>query len=324
MPSLIDPLHQVPLAVVDVETTGASPRWGDRIIEIGIVRYEQGRPVARYEALVDPRRPIAAGVTALTGISQDMVAGQPGFKDRLQDILGLLRGAVLVGHNVRFDLAFLIAELRRCGMSLTGALSAAPPAPPAPAFAESLFGPGLGGGLPITLPDRPAVAPHVLDTVRLARRRFGRGGNALQRLSRRFGIYPSVAHRALADAEATGLVLERLLEPMGGFEAMLVDVMQAQGGALRLEKLQTEPEPLPMEIFDAIEAGRPVRMIYLDRESRRTDRVITPIRIRRRRGTAALVAYCQLRNEQRTFKLDRIVTLEPLEAASSEALGRGA
>ena len=46
------------------------------------------------------------------------------------------------------------------------------------------------------------------------------------------------------------------------------------------------------------------------------------LRIRRRRGTAALVAHCQLRNDQRTFKLDRIVTLEPLEAASSEPTGR--
>ncbi len=319
MPSLIDPLRNVPLAVFDVETTGACPRWGDRIIEIGIVRYEHGQPVARYEALVDPRRPIAAGVTALTGISQAMVAGRPTFQERLAEILPLLSGAVLVGHNVRFDLAFLIAELRRTGLSLAEAVSCVPPTqPPVPGFLESLFPePEPGVGLPVSLPDRPAALPHVLDTVRIARRRFGRGGNALQRLSRRFGIYPAVAHRALADAEATGLVLERLLEPLGGFGAMLVDVMQAQGGALRLEKLQSEPEPLPIEIFDAIEARRPVRMIYLDREARRTERIITPVHIRRRRGTAALVAHCQLRNEQRTFKLDRIVTLEQIEAAAS-------
>ncbi len=323
MPSLIDPLHRTPLAVVDVETTGASPRWGDRVIEIGIVRYEQGTPVARYEALVDPRRPISAGVTVLTGISQTMVAGQPTFGDRLGEILPLLSGAVLVGHNVRFDIAFLIGELRRCRLSLNEALSSAPKAPAAPAgFSESLFPAVDGGaGMPVSLPDRPAAAPHVLDTVRLARRRFGRGGNALQRLSRRFGIVPPVAHRALADAETTGMVLEHLLEPLGGFDAMLVDVMQAQGGAMRLDKLQAEPEPLPMEIFDAIEAGRPVKMIYLDREARRTERVITPIRIRRRRGTAALIAHCQLRDEQRTFKLDRIVTLEPLEAPVGRVAG---
>ena len=292
MPSLVDPLHRIPLAIVDVETTGASPRWGDRVIEVGIVRYELGRPVARYSALIDPRRRISAGVTALTGISQHMVDGQPTFAQRLDEILPLLCGAVVVGHNVRFDLGFLASEFRRAGTGLTDALCNVAGAQVAP--------------------------PHVLDTVRIARRRFGRGGNALQILSRRLGVFPSVAHRALADAETTGMVLQRLLEPVGGFGAMLVDVLGQQGGPMRLEPPSAEPEPLPMEILDAIEAGREVRMIYLDRQARRSERTILPLRIRRRRGTAALVAHCNLRNEQRTFKLDRIVTLvqDPIDLAA--------
>ena len=294
MPSLLDRLEQIPLAVVDVETTGASPRWGDRIIEIGIVRYEQGSAVTRYSALIDPRRRISAGVTALTGISQSMVEGQPTFGLRLPEVLPLLCGALVVGHNIRFDLGFLASEFRRAGTALTESLCT--------------FG---GRNLP---------PPHVLDTVRIARRRFGRGGNALQLLSRRLGVYPSVAHRALADAETTGMVLERLLEPIGGFSSMLVDVLGAQGGPMPLEPAAREPEPLPMEILDAIEAGREVKMIYLDREARRSERMILPLRIRRRRGTAMLIAHCQLRNEQRTFKLDRIVTFQRQEPEAEPTL----
>ena len=278
-PSLLSCLHAVPIAVVDVETTGASPRWGDRVTEIGIVRYEAGRPVERWARLVDPRRRISPGVQALTGITQDMVDGQPTFDQRLEEMVPLLCGAVVVGHNVRFDLGFLSSEFRRAGTSLTDALC------------------------------RP-TPPHVLDTVRIARRRFGRGGNSLQTLSRRLGVVPTVAHRALADAETTGLVLERLLEPQGGLGCMLVDALTAQGGPMPLEpKPAGENDDLPMEILDAIEAGGLVKMTYLDARSRQSERTILPIRLRRFHGTATLVAHCQLRNEQRTFKLDRIVSL---------------
>ena len=52
--SLLHPLSQIPIAVLDVETTGASADWGDRVIELGIVRIENGRRVAEYQQLLNP------------------------------------------------------------------------------------------------------------------------------------------------------------------------------------------------------------------------------------------------------------------------------
>ena len=69
--SLISKLRDIPLAVVDVETTGASADWGDRVIEIGIVRVEGGRTVAEYQQLVDPQQRISRGITFLTGITPE-------------------------------------------------------------------------------------------------------------------------------------------------------------------------------------------------------------------------------------------------------------
>ena len=69
-----------------------------------------------------------------------------------------------------------------------------------------------------TLQDAP-----VMDTVRIARRRFGRGGNALQRLAPRLGVFPTVAHPALADAQTTVGVFEKMMEPVGGWETSLCD-----------------------------------------------------------------------------------------------------
>src|SRR5207342_3326903 len=91
--SLLQPLREIPLAFLDVETTGASADFGHRVIELGIVRIEAGQVIGEYQQLIDPRRRISLGVTALTGISQAMVEGQPTFGDQLPAARRLLDGA---------------------------------------------------------------------------------------------------------------------------------------------------------------------------------------------------------------------------------------
>ena len=279
--SLISCLCDVPLAFVDVETTGASAAWGDRVIEVGVVRYEGGRVAREYQQLIDPQRRISAGVIALTGITQDMVAGQPTFERQLGPLMDCVRGAAVLGHNVRFDLSFLRKEFRRARVDICEALANAP----------------------------------VFDTVRIARRRFGRGGNGLQSLAPRLGVTPTVAHRALADAQTTAAVFERLMEPVGGWRTCLCDVMREQGGPMNLLPANAAESLLPLELEEAIEHRCTVRMEYLDARDLRTERVIKPLQVRRLKGEMILVAHCHLRNDRRHFKLDRIVRLTriPLE-----------
>ncbi len=145
--SLIQPLFSVPIACIDVETTGASTAYGDRVIEIGIVRYDNGQKSAEYSQLINPRRRIGAGITALTGISQAMCEGQPTFAEQLPAMLPLLSGAAVLGHNVGFDLSFLLHECVLAGHDLCATLE----------------------------------SPPVLDTVRIARRRFGAAGTGSPR-----------------------------------------------------------------------------------------------------------------------------------------------
>jgi DNA polymerase III epsilon subunit family exonuclease len=271
-------LREIPIAVVDTETTGASAAFGHKIIEIGIVRIENGREVARYEQLIDPRRRITAGVTAFTGITQAMVYGQPRFGDQLDVLIGMLSGAAILGHNIRFDLSFLQAEFRRAKVDIKECLGAVP----------------------------------VLDTVRIARRRFGRGGNALPLLSRKLGVDPVRSHRALADAITTAAVFEKLLEPIGGFECSLCDCLEHQGGAMDLAR-PAAARVLPLELEEALEANRPVSLEYIDGFGNRTERVVQPLHVRRRMGRLMLIAHCALRNDQRTFKLDRVVRMVQMD-----------
>ena len=198
--SLLSKLHSTPLAFVDVETTGASADYGHRVIEIAVVRIENGQAVGQVDQLIDPRRRISPGAVALTGITPQMVSGQPTFDRVLPRVTELMKDAVVVGHNVRFDLSFIHCEFRRARVS----------------FAET-FG-----------------AAHVIDTLRLARRRFGRGGNGLQRLARRLGFTPPLAHRALADVLTTAQVFGALLEAAGGWNCDLCDLIVQQGGPMRL------------------------------------------------------------------------------------------
>lgn len=273
-------LRNVPIAVVDTETTGASAAFGHKIIEIGVVRIANGREVARYEQLIDPKRRITAGVTAFTGITQAMVEGQPKFADQLDVLIGMLSGAAILGHNIRFDLSFLAAEFRRAKLDIKECLGEIP----------------------------------VLDTVRIARRRFGRGGNALPILSRRLGVDPIRSHRALADAITTAAVFEKLLEPMGGYECALCDCLEHQGGAIDLAR-PASARVLPLELEEALEANRPVLLEYVDGFGIRTERIVQPLHVRRRMGQLMLIAHCALRNDQRTFKLDRVVRMVQMDMA---------
>ncbi len=275
MHSLLDTLARIPIAFVDVETTGSSADWGDRVTEVGVARYENGVRVGECGQLVNPQRKIAPGVIALTGITNEMVANQPTFAEALPGMLPILDGAVIVGHNVRFDLSFLNREFRRVGVEMSARLS----------------------------------RPHVLDTVRIARRRFGRGGNGLQRLCRNFGYVPGAAHRALADAISTAFVFEQLLAPLGGWTLSLCDAIAHQGGPMGLEPASPREPLMPLELEEALEQRKPVMMEYLDARSLRTRRIIEPLELRRRNGEIILIAHCQLRNDRRTFKVDRIVQL---------------
>ena len=100
--------------VVDLETTGGSP-GDDTITEVGAVKLRGGECLGRFQTLVDPGRAIPPRITVLTGITQSMVLRAPRIETVLPSLLEFVGDSVIVGHNVRFDLAFLDAALGRTG-----------------------------------------------------------------------------------------------------------------------------------------------------------------------------------------------------------------
>ncbi len=102
-------------AVVDTETTGFSRR--DRIVEFACVTISEGSVVDEYESLLQPDRD--PGPVHIHGITPTMLETAPDFESVAADIAARLDGAILVAHNISFDLRMLRQEVERVrGMSL--------------------------------------------------------------------------------------------------------------------------------------------------------------------------------------------------------------
>ncbi len=107
-----------PLAFVDVETTGTSARH-HRVIEVGIVRVDPGKPVREYRTFLDPGEHVPSYIASLTGIHSSMLVGAPLFEEVALQVAEFLDGALFVAHNAPFDYGFLSEEFRRLGISFT-------------------------------------------------------------------------------------------------------------------------------------------------------------------------------------------------------------
>ncbi len=193
------PLHEVTFCVLDVETTGGST-VDSFITEIGAVKVQGGEVIGTFQTLVDPGAAIPPSIVLLTGITQSMVIDAPRIESVLPTFAEFVGNAVIVGHNVRFDLGFLDAAALR-------------------------------------LDYRKFSANRSVDTVGLARRlvRDEVRNLRLATLASHFRSPIPPIHRALDDAMATMHVLHALLERAGtvGVTALedLLSLPKARGAA---------------------------------------------------------------------------------------------
>lgn len=108
------------VVVLDFETTGLSPDYGDRAIEIGAVRIEDGQVVERFQELMNPGRRIDSFIEGYTGITNGMLKDAPPCKEVMHRFADFINGFNLVAHNASFDKRFLDAELAKISRTYTG------------------------------------------------------------------------------------------------------------------------------------------------------------------------------------------------------------
>ena len=111
------------VVVLDFETTGLSPGAGDRAIEIGAVRIEDGAVTARFQALMNPGQRVSGFIESYTGITNAMLADARPCAEVMREFAEFISGYNLVAHNASFDQRFLDAELGRVSMDYSGQFS---------------------------------------------------------------------------------------------------------------------------------------------------------------------------------------------------------
>jgi len=109
------------VVVLDFETTGLSPQYGDRAIEIGAVLVEHGEIVDRFQKLMNPGFRISSFIEGYTGITNEMLKGQPCCEEVMAEFSGFIAGRNIVAHNASFDRRFLDFELKRAKRVYEGA-----------------------------------------------------------------------------------------------------------------------------------------------------------------------------------------------------------
>ncbi|MFD2165088.1 PolC-type DNA polymerase III [Thalassotalea euphylliae] len=108
------------LVVLDFETTGLSPEQGDRAIEIGAVKLQDGVIVDRFQALMNPGRRVSPFIEDYTGITNQMLLDAAPNHEVMAAFADFIQGQHLVAHNASFDRKFLDSELQAISAGYSG------------------------------------------------------------------------------------------------------------------------------------------------------------------------------------------------------------
>lgn len=178
-------LSSARFAFLDMETTGLSPWFGDRICEVGIVLTQGRRVKQQVHMLVHPEYPLSLGAASTSGLTDETLAKAPLFGEIADDIVEWLKGTVVVCHNAQFDMQFLDSEFRRLG--------------------------------------REIQIPNLVDTLLLARQNFDLPSYSLHYLAEAFRVPLTVSHRALPDAHTGRGVFFAIMDSLKQFNKPLDD-----------------------------------------------------------------------------------------------------
>lgn len=155
-------LSSAHFAFLDLETTGLSPWFGDRICEVGVVLTQGRRIKQQFQLLINPERPLSPGAASTNGLNDEELAQARVFADAADLVEKWLKGRVVVCHNAQFDIQFLDSEFRRL--------------------------------------NRELQIPNLIDTLMLARQNYQLPSYSLLSIAEAFHVPVRTAHRALDDA----------------------------------------------------------------------------------------------------------------------------
>lgn len=262
-------LSSTRFAFLDIETTGLSPWFGDRICQLAVIVTEGKRIKRTLDLLLDPERELSPSAIHVNGLDAGTLKGKPRFAEVADELAQTLTDVVIVCHNARFDIQFLDNEYRKLG--------------------------------------RTIEFPNLIDTLLLARDYYELPSYSLNHLSQDFQI-PTYTQgsRALADAVTMKNLFFTMVDSLKTVNKSLDDLV----GIYNSPAWPREGIYLPTELSEAIHSGKRLFIQYMDKDGSISERWITPKEVIGLSDYLYLQAYCHTREAERTFRLDRILSVE--------------
>lgn len=223
--------------ILDTETTGLSPKNGDRIIEVGCVEVINRKLTGQvFHEYINPDMEVSYGAYQVHGISTEFLQDKPRFLQIAPQLKEFLLGAELVIHNAPFDVGFLEHEFSLIDDEF-----------------QNL--------------DQYCT---ILDTLQLARQKHPGQKNNLDALCKRYHIDNSRRdkHGALLDAE---ILAELYLMMTGGQTTMALDVAQSEEKSVEIKETK---EIIDLPVIKADEAALKSHQEYLEMIQARSDKCL--------------------------------------------------
>jgi len=167
-------LSEQTFCIVDIETTSGKASTG-QIIEIGAIKYKDGKIIDKYESLVNARE-ISEHVQNLTGITLDLVKNAPSLKTVIEEFKIFLEDDLFVAHAISFDYKFISQTMEQFNLG--------------------------------------KLCNRKLCTIDLAKRVIVNDKYGLEYLRKLLHIDIGTHHRAYDDAKSTSIVLQKCFDDM--------------------------------------------------------------------------------------------------------------
>ncbi len=276
-------IDETPLVFFDLETTGLSPYYGHEICEFGAIRVVGDKVIDSYATLINPGRPIPPEIYSINGINDEMVKDSPRFEEVYPSILRCFEDSVLVAHNANFDVKFLACTFQKHGYAPLGNL--------------------------------------ILDSVRISRKLHPElKSHSLMALKAEFGIHVERDHRALEDSQALASIFHRYLAEMEQEDITTIgQLLELHGPAISFPELRADISLINLFFLELLEEAlkeeTELVMGYRSPFSGKVTRwQLKPLQVYEKGKYIYFTARCRLKEEEVTFRLDRVVDLCRVES----------
>lgn len=258
-----------PIVAFDTETSGAYPLESE-IIELGAVKWVNGKVVDRFQTLLKPKKHLEESNIRIHGITNEMLVAAPLMKDKIQSFCEFINDSVLLAHHAPFDLGFLTVDIEEAGLR----------------FPSNVL----------------------LCTSLLSRALLPTTNHKLQTLVKELKLEGGAAHRAADDAYACMQVFFKCLEKINPDEQNAERLQKIQSKKLNWLDFQLlkDSDAKVKALAQAALKAEKIEIVYLGGQNGGKPRPIIPYGIVRNPDGDYLHALCLIDNERKRFYLSKI------------------